>query len=109
MGRLIYGNLATPFDMDDRVLAHLRIVAMTKLRRGEPFMLDLHLGDDLGQCSLWFHPGVQLQFHFHGSRPARINTAWIEELLHDAGTPAGLSIGLEPRESRAGASEPETA
>ena len=37
MGRLIYRDRAT-FDIDDRLLAHLRLVIMNKLRRNEGFI-----------------------------------------------------------------------
>lgn len=105
MGKLIYGSMATSVDIDDRVLSHLRIAVMTKLRRAESFMFDIDMGEGLGRRSFWMHPSVQLQFHFHGSRPPRINRAWVEALLQAAGSPSGLTIVPEPAEGKTGEAE----
>lgn len=40
MGRLIYTQDSS-YDIDDRILAHLRVVMMNKLRRREGFMLQM--------------------------------------------------------------------
>jgi len=96
MGRFIYDTAANAVDIDDRTLAHLRIVVMNKLRRSEPFMFDVEIGDGSGRRSFWIHPSVPLQFHFFGSRQPRINRAWVEELMQAASGPAGLTILPEP-------------
>lgn len=96
MGRFIYDTMANSVDIDDRTLAHLRIVVMNKLRRGEPFMFDVEIGDGSGRRSFWMHPGVPLQFHFFGSRQPRINRAWVEELMQASSGPNGLNITPEP-------------
>jgi hypothetical protein len=103
MGRFIYDTVANGVDIDDRTLAHLRIVVMNKLRRSEPFMFDVEIGDGSGRRSFWIHPSVPLQFHFFGSRNPRINRVWVEELMQAASGPSGLSILPEPPEE----SEPE--
>jgi hypothetical protein len=38
MGRFLYDTMANATDIDDRTLAHLRIVIMNKLRRSESWM-----------------------------------------------------------------------
>lgn len=96
MGRFIYDTMANSVDIDDRTLAHLRIVVMNKLRRSEAFMFDVEVGDGSGRRSFWIHPGVPLQFHFFGSRNPRINRAWIEELMQAASGPNGLTLVPEP-------------
>lgn len=95
MGRLIYGGDQS-VDIDDRTLAHLRIVVMNKLRRSEAFMFDVEMGDGSGRRSFWLHPAVALQFHFFGGRQPRINRAWVEELMQSASSPNGLVITPEP-------------
>ena len=105
MGRFIYDTVANSVDIDDRTLAHLRIVVMNKLRRAEPFMFDVEIGDGSGRRSFWVHPSVPLQFHFFGSRNPRINRAWIDDLMQVASGPNGLSITPEPPEP----GEPEVA
>jgi hypothetical protein len=98
MGRFIYDTAANAVDIDDRTLAHLRIVVMNKLRRAEPFMFDVEVGDGSGRRSFWIHPSVPLQFHFFGSRMPRINRLWVEELMQAASGPTGLTILPEPAE-----------
>lgn len=98
MGRFIYDTMANSVDIDDRTLAHLRIVVMNKLRRSEAFMFDVEIGDGSGRRSFWIHPSVPLQFHFFGSRNPRINRLWIEELMQSASGPSGLQIVPEPEE-----------
>ncbi len=96
MGRFIYDTNANSVDIEDRTLAHLRIVVMNKLRRGEPFMFDVEMGDGSGRRSFWVHPSVPLQFHFYGSRHPAINRAWVEDLMAAASGPSGLVIVPEP-------------
>lgn len=98
MGRLIYDTVANAVDIDDRTLAHLRIVVMNKLRRSESFMFDVEVGDGSGRRSFWMHPSVPIQFHFYGSRQPRINRVWVEDLMLAASGPNGLSITPEPSE-----------
>ena len=98
MGRFIYDNVGNAVDIDDRTLAHLRIVIMNKLRRSESFMFDVELGDGSGRRSFWMHASVPLQFHFFGGRSPQINRTWIEELMLAAGGPNGLTITPEPTE-----------
>ena len=103
MGRFIYDSATTPVDIEERALAHLRIVIMNKLRRSESFMLDIEVGDGSGRRSFWIGPSASLQFHFFGSRPPRINREWIEELMVVASGPHGLTIVPEPPEQGAAA------
>jgi hypothetical protein len=98
MGRFIYDTVTNSVDIDDRTLAHLRIVVMNKLRRSESFMFDVEVGDGSGRRSFWMHPSVPIQFHFFGSRNPRINRAWVEELMLVASGPNGLAIVPEPSE-----------
>lgn len=101
MGRFIYDTNANSVDIDDRTLAHLRIVMMNKLRRSEAFMFDVEIGDGSGRRSFWIHPSVPIQFHFFGSRQPRINRTWIEVLMLAASGPNGLTILPEPEQEDA--------
>jgi hypothetical protein len=104
MGRFIYDTVENSIDIDDRTLAHLRIVVMNKLRRSDSFMFDIDHADGSGRRSYWMHAGVPIQFQFFGSRQPRINRAWIEELMDAASGPNGLTILPEPAEASASAS-----
>ena len=101
MGRFIYDSAGASVDIDDRTLAHLRIVIMNKLRRSESFMFDVEMGDGSGRRSFWMHSSVPMQFHFFGSRQPHINRAWVEALMHAASGPNGLTIVPEPSEEAA--------
>lgn len=98
MGRLIYGSGGESFDIDDRLLAHLRVVFMNKLRRSEPFMF--HRADSVGTRSLWIHPSMPFVFHFYGSRQPAINRAWIEQMIIETSSVHGLTVQPEPNPAR---------
>ncbi|MDX2376688.1 ATP-dependent DNA ligase [Microbacterium sp. LRZ72] len=104
MGRFIYDTLNNSIDIEDRTLAHLRIVIMNKLRRSEPFMFTVELDSEgITRRSFWVHPSVPLQFAFHGSREPRLNRAWIDALMNSASSPNGLQVVPEPPEAPAAA------
>lgn len=97
MGRLAFGNEVVA--LDDRVLAHLEIVMVTKLRRHEPFILTWTVDPSLGsgRVSRWVGLSTSWDIRFE-SRPAGpINQAWIEDLMSTANSPGGLRIVPEPR------------
>ena len=86
MGLLIYGPTSAEIEMDDRLLAHLRIVILTKMRNQESFSLSWTLdpAQGSGRETLWVHPSIPLRFRFFGSRPPAINRAWIDQMVQTA-------------------------
>lgn len=98
MGKLIYGSPGTEIDFDDRVLTHLQIVMVSKLRRDESFVFSWReeqaTGD--GRSTLWLHPSIPLHFRFYGSRVPAINREWIDRLSAAANSSGGLRIVDEP-------------
>ncbi len=100
MGRLVYGSGETEIDFDDRVLAHLKVVMVTKLRRDESFLLSWQHGqeDGSGRSSIWVHPAIPLHFRFYGNKQPPLNRAWIEEMMLSANSTGGLRIVPEPEE-----------
>jgi hypothetical protein len=101
MGQFIYGNPSVAVDFDDRVLAHLKVVVLAKVRRGESFTFswEYTAAAGSGHSSIWIHPTIPLQFNFLGNREPRLNRAWVEELMQLANTPAGLRLTPEPSEA----------
>ncbi|GEB46625.1 hypothetical protein DEU35_2759 [Microbacterium sp. AG157] len=98
MGRLIYRDRAS-FDIDDRILAHLRIVVMNKLRRNEGFMLQLPVNEGVRQASLWIHASNALVMQFYGGREPAIDRALVDQMMHDASGADGLTLtaaGIAP-------------
>lgn len=83
MGKLMYDSEERPIHIDDRALAHLKVVIATKLRRQESFILSWqHAADDPGgRSTIWLHPSIPLQFVFDDVEPPQLNARWIEELM----------------------------
>jgi len=92
VGKLIYGD--REIEIEDRTLAHLKIVMLTKLRRSESFAFnyahDVNSGS--GRCTLWVHPSISLEFAFYGNRSPELNREWVEALLMSANSPDGLRV-----------------
>lgn len=93
MGVLLYGS-ATEYEFDDRTLAHLKFVIVSRLRQQESFLLSwtLDAGVGSGRVSIWISPAVPLQFKFSGSRPPTINKTWIDIMSRLSNSSRGLIV-----------------
>jgi len=98
VGKLFYDSPDSAFEFDDRLLAHLRVVIVTKLRRNESFTFtwDIPSSAGGGRMSLWMQPSIPLQFQFYGSREPALNREWIEALSQVASSVVGLTPLPEP-------------
>ncbi len=98
VGKLMYGAQDAEFEFEDRLLAHLRVVIVTKLRRGDSFTFtwDFPTSNGSGRISLWMDASIPLQFRFYGSRDPVLNRAWIEALSGVAASAGGLVVLPEP-------------
>lgn len=107
MGKFMYGTPATTVEFDDRVLAHLKVVIIAKLRRGESFTFTWANTPESGggHNSIWLNPSVPLQFEFYGSKDPHLNRNWLDELVRLTNTPAGLHVVPEPSETEAAPSK----
>lgn len=93
MGRLYYGNSTESFEMPDRVLAHLKIVASTKLRRSEAFIVTFpQPGNPDGRSTLWLHCSIPLRFELDRAENAKIDRRYLEELAQAAASSAGIML-----------------
>jgi hypothetical protein len=105
MGQFIYGSVPATVEVDDRALAHLKIVIIAKLRRGEGFALSWDEPQktkaERGRNTIWLHPGIPMQFKFFGSRQPSLNKLWLEDLMDSANSSSGLHLVPE----RAGGAE----
>jgi len=105
MGYLMYKGLIV--DFDDRILAHLQIVIVQKLRRGESFLLSWpNVGEPGGHSSAWLHPSIPLYFRFCGGHAPSINESWLHCLSESANSSAGLVVTGEERSLLAAAPRP---
>jgi hypothetical protein len=98
MGTLLYGSPPSDVEMDDRLLAHLKVVIVQKMRRNEPFLISWEVApvDGSGRMSLWMHPSIPLQFKFVGSRAPTLNSDWLDALARASMSVDGLRIMPEP-------------
>lgn len=101
MGGLYYGDSFESIQIEDRALAHLKVVIATKLRRNESFTLSWRHpdGDAPGRSTIWLHPSIPLRFVFQDPEPPELSRRWIEDLAHSANTSGGITLveeHLEP-------------
>lgn len=97
MGTIYYGGSATPIHIDDRALAHLKVVIAVKLRRGESFTVSWRHPEDQprGRSTLWLHPSIPLRFVFDDPEPPELSRAWIEDLANSANSSGGIMLVSE--------------
>lgn len=98
MGQLLYGNTGPGIEFQDRLLAHLQIAIVIKLRRGEAFGFSFDHGRDAssGRTALWLAPAIPLQFVYMDNRDPSMNRVWLESLVASSNSATGLRIVEEP-------------
>lgn len=96
MGSLFYGSDFEAIEIPDRLLAHVKVVIATKLRRGESFTLSWRHPEDQpgGRSTLWLHPSIPLRIVFDDPEPEVLDPHWLQELAVAASSSGGLSISL---------------
>jgi hypothetical protein len=94
VGTIYYGGGAMPIHIEDRALAHLKVVIATKLRRDESFTVSWRHPDDQprGRSTIWLHPSIPLRFVFDDPEPADLSREWIEELATSASSTGGILL-----------------
>lgn len=94
MGTLFYGGSAQAIEIEDRALAHLKVVIATKLRRNESFTLSWRHPEaaDGGRSTIWLHPAIPLQFEFVEPDPPALSRSWIEQLANSANSSGGILL-----------------
>ena len=97
MGTIYYGGDASAIDIEDRALAHLKVVIATKLRRGESFTLTWRHpdGQPRGRSTVWLSPSIPLRFVFDDPDPAVLSREWMEELAQSANSSGGIMLVAE--------------
>ena len=95
MGSLTYDRVVV--EIEDRTLAHLQLVIVQKLRRGESFLLSWQdcASEGSGRSVVWLNPAIPLYFKFTGGHAATLNRQWIEDLSRSANSAQGLVIVSE--------------
>lgn len=93
MGQFVYA-VSPPFDFDDRVLSHVKIVVGAKLRRKESFYLGWTVPSEKGsgRIAIWLSPSIPLQFRFRSTAPGHINRVWIHAMELSAMGESGMLV-----------------
>lgn len=101
MGSLFYGSSHDPIEIPDRVLAHVKVVIATKLRRGESFTMSWRhpSGETAGRSTLWIQPSIPLRFVFGGVEPEILDPAVLQTYANSANSASGLTVDVEERAS----------
>lgn len=96
MGQLYYGSSTEPIEMPDRLLAHVKVVVATKLRRSESFTMSwTHApGVEGGRSTIWLQPAIPLRFVFSATEPEALDPSYLKQLANAASSSAGLTIDL---------------
>jgi hypothetical protein len=94
MGILYYGDARNPIPIDDLVLAHLKVVIATKLRRNESFTLSWRHpdGEPAGRSTIWLHPSIPLRFTFEDPEAPPLKPEWISALADSANSSGGITL-----------------
>lgn len=89
MGTLTYASATAPIEIDDEVLAHLRAVTVTKLRRNEPFALTVPTGGGQSE-TLWMHASIPVRFVVDTAVP--LHRPLLARLMGAASSTGGLDL-----------------
>ena len=97
MGYLFYGDNAAPIRVPDRLLAHLKVVITTKLRRRESFTLScLHDSEaPTGRSALWLQEAIPLRFVFDNAEAEELDPHLLREFAEQATMSGGLTVNLQ--------------
>ena len=92
---MTYGQWTVEFD--DRLLAHLQLVIVQRLRMQERFVLSWIDGVEAGsgRSAIWLPPEGDLHFRFASSRKPQINEEWVHRLTESARSSRGLIVTTE--------------
>ena len=96
MGTFRYGSPEQSCTIDDRALAHLQIVIISKLRYGERFAFSCRDEGSGASTMFWLSPSIPMWFDVFEPAPIMINPRWLHALERTAGTVQGLHVVDEP-------------
>lgn len=89
MGQLTYANSTAPIEIEDEMLAHLRTVTITKLRRGESFALTIPTTGK-ARATIWIHSAIPIQFAVDES--VNLQRPLLASMMEAANTAGGIDL-----------------
>lgn len=102
MGYLTYGSTSTPIEVDDEMMAHLRTVIVTKLRRNESFPLTIETASGVAE-TLWIHASIPLRFVMEDD-DHELDRSLLVSLMNAANSARGLDLTTDEFSSALGVS-----
>ncbi|WP_415073987.1 hypothetical protein [Microbacterium sp.] len=78
--------------MDDWVLAHLKVVIATKLRRHEAFTISWRHPDGTGRSTIWLHSAIALRFTFDDPQTPELDPSLLHAFADAANSPGGITL-----------------
>jgi hypothetical protein len=96
MGWLYYGDTAEAIEIPDRLLAHVKAVIATKLRRSESFTLSWKHGEGeaQGRSTIWLQHSIPLRFVFTTPEAEVLDHELLQQLADSANSAGGLMLDL---------------
>ncbi|MFD4422363.1 ATP-dependent DNA ligase [Agromyces sp. NPDC058484] len=93
MGTFTYNGTLT-VEFEDRLLAHLQWVIMTKLRRNESFIFSWTKAEEAGggRTSVWIDRHIPVVFDYPTSVVPEMSREWATGLMNTTFQVAGLQI-----------------
>lgn len=100
MGFLHIGSGGFAVELDDRALAHLKVVVLSELRKGRGVAFS-HVNSvqaGSGRETFWINPTTDLRFQFQGGRAPHLNMTWLRAMAEACQAGTGLYVMDEPAE-----------
>jgi hypothetical protein len=105
MGHLYYGGTWEPIAIPDRLLAHIKVVIATKLRRNESFTFSWR-DANAGRSTIWLQPAIEMSFVFHSSEPELLDPDLLQRLAVEASGTSGITVDLTDASTQSPAPAP---
>jgi hypothetical protein len=101
MGRLVYGATQRTIVMDDRLLAHIEVVVLSRLRRNNAFALRWAEvdGERPGRRTIWIHQDTDLCFEYDTAEQDELDRDLLDQLAKAADSNTGMNLRTEAREA----------
>jgi hypothetical protein len=104
VGRLAYGAIPRTISIDDRLLAHIEVVVLSRLRRNNAFALRWTEagGEQPGRRTIWIHQGTDLCFEYDAAEQGELDRELLDQLAKAADSNGGINLRTDAREVPAG-------
>ncbi|AOX46531.1 hypothetical protein [Microbacterium sp. BH-3-3-3] len=95
MATLYYGSDTAPIFLPDRLMGYIKVIASTKLRRGESFTFTwTGTEQDPGRSTIWLQPSIPLRFVFESVEPEQLVGEYLRTLADQSNAASGLVIDV---------------